>query len=599
MTTFRDLPVGSKIQRALDDLNFSEPTPVQLQCFEPVLAKRDLLVQSQTGTGKTGAFAIPLLSHRVREGSGVQALVLAPTRELARQIAGDFEDLARHGDWRIASIYGGTPIKRQETELDQGVDVVVGTPGRVLDLLDRGILDVSGLDVLVLDEADEMLSMGFLEEISAIIERLPTARQTLLFSATLEGQIQRIAKRYMHDPELIELSGDQVGAASIEHTLYFISGMGRTRELERVLEQVDPPSAIIFCNTKVETEDVAGALNRSGWACDWLNGDLSQQEREKIMARTREGDLRLLVATDIAARGIDISHLTHVFNYSLPESPQQYIHRTGRTGRAGRLGFAVSLIGPKEVGSLHLLRQLYDLSFREKHLLTSREMETRNQSEQLELLMQRFTKAPHPSAMALTRRLLNHALGERIMGNLLSYALQDDRPLEQDESAASDPAPDPGAPPSESAHDASKRRPARNQKEKASARPQRKKQITPVRFEDVKSNGESRSRGDNRRGLNERDGDEKRALPQAAAPQDERKPREGYTEVVLGVGRQDRIKRIELIQHLQQATALSRAEIGTIRMRQEKTIVEVAEGKAEQVARTFDPAALKAAVIHQ
>ncbi|MBC7174362.1 MAG: DEAD/DEAH box helicase, partial [Polyangiaceae bacterium] len=341
---FEDLGLSEPVRRAVRELGWSEPTPVQHQSHGPVAAGRDLIVQSRTGTGKTAAFGLPLVDKLVRPEPGVQALILAPTRELALQSSREIAKLGAYTGVRTAAVYGGASMEKQVKELQEGAQIVSGTPGRVLDHLRRRTLDPSGIRVLVLDEADEMLSMGFAKELNAIMELLPKQRQTLLFSATVDGPIQRVAERHMTDPEFVTLSGDAVGALGVSHFIYFVSGMGRTGDLVRILEVENPESAIIFCNTKAETEQVASVLKASGYNADWLNGDLPQNEREKVMARTRKSELRFLVATDVAARGIDVSHLTHVINYSLPNQLEQYIHRTGRTGRAGRTGTAIALV---------------------------------------------------------------------------------------------------------------------------------------------------------------------------------------------------------------------------------------------------------------
>ncbi len=269
----------------------------------------------------------------------VQALVLCPTRELALQVTREMEALAKYRGVKCAAVYGGAPMPRQVEAIRQGAQVVVGTPGRVLDHLRRKTFMPKDLRTVVLDESDEMLSMGFLPQITDIFSFLPENRQTLLFSATLPPDIRRMAESKLRTPEFITLSGDHVGALSIQHFVYLCQ-TDKVQALIQILETEDPESAVVFCNTKDATKQVASALQQQGYEADWLNADLAQNEREKVMSRTRKGELRFLVATDVAARGIDISHLTHVINFDFPESAENYLHRTGRTGRAGRTGTA-------------------------------------------------------------------------------------------------------------------------------------------------------------------------------------------------------------------------------------------------------------------
>jgi len=418
---FGELHLSEPVLRALDDIGYSDPTPVQTATYPVAVAGRDVIVQARTGTGKTAAFGIPLVDKLVTPEHYVQALVLAPTRELAVQSQREIARLAQHKGLHTVAIYGGAPMGRQIEELQSGAQIVSGTPGRVLDHLRRGTLEPSRLKVLVLDEMDEMLSMGFAKELNAILELIPPRgrRQTMCFSATVDGEVRRHAERHMQDPEMISLSSDAVAAERITHQVYMVSGSDRVGDLVHVLEVEDPESAIIFCNMRSETERVATGLKQAGFNADWLNGDLPQRDRERIMERTREGRLRYLVATDVAARGIDISHLTHVINFTFPESAAVYVHRTGRTGRAGRTGCAISLVGPEELGRLYYLRLEYKITPIERSLPTSGERKTRQEIDRIGLLESAFSDAPNPTDLAVARRLLLHPNAERILGGLL------------------------------------------------------------------------------------------------------------------------------------------------------------------------------------
>ncbi len=366
--TFEDLGVSEPVCRALAEMGFIEPMAVQKAVFPPMAAGRDLMVQSRTGSGKTAAFGIPMADRLVSADGPVQGLVLCPTRELALQVALECERIAAHKNLSVVPVYGGAPMGKQLEQLKAGAQIVAGTPGRVLDHLRRGTLKLNGLKVLILDEADEMLSMGFYEEISDIIQRCPTERQTVLFSATIPEEIERIGKRYMRTPEKIELSAGYIGVHEIHHVYYMVSGMGRARDLERVLEVERPDSAIIFCNTREDTASVADYLRKIGLDAEAISGDLTQKDRERVMGRMKAANLKYLVATDIAARGIDISDLSHVINYTFPESAEVYVHRTGRTGRAGKSGIAISLVSPRELGNFYMLKLTYKIKPEERQL---------------------------------------------------------------------------------------------------------------------------------------------------------------------------------------------------------------------------------------
>ena len=419
--TFDALPLSPEVRRALDVMGYKHPTPVQLAVYEPASRGASLVVQARTGTGKTAAFGLPLLDTLVKRSvPKVQALILTPTRELALQIARELEKIAQFRDVKVTAIYGGASMVKQVEALEGGAQIVAGTPGRVLDHIRRGTLDTKAIKIFVLDEADEMLSMGFAKELSAIADALPKERQGLFFSATIPPDVERLAAAKLKDPEFITLSSDQVGALEINHFVYIVRGGDKRQQIVRVLETEDPESAIIFCNTKEETERLTAVLQDKGYDAEWLNGDLAQNERERIMASTREGKLRFLVATDVAARGIDISHLTHVINADFPETAEYYVHRTGRTGRAGRTGTAISMVGPKDIGSLYLLRLTYKIRPIEKQLPTDGELKTRSELDVVQLFEEAFgAREAHPDDLALARRLMTHADSEKIIAGLL------------------------------------------------------------------------------------------------------------------------------------------------------------------------------------
>lgn len=434
--TFDVLPLSAELRETLAEIGYHNPTPVQVAVWEPATRGRDAVVQARTGTGKTASFGLPIVDHVVKRSTAqVQTLVLCPTRELAVQVTNELERLAKRKSIRVVPVYGGAPMPKQIDAIAGGAQVVVGTPGRVLDHLRRNTLNPKHIRLLVLDECDEMLSMGFERELSAILERLPADRQTLLFSATLPPDIERIARSKLRSPDFVTLSGDHIGALEINHFVYMVAS-DKLGALTRVIEVENPESAIIFCNTKDETEVVAGALTRQGYDADWLNGDLEQGERERVMKATREGKLRFLVATDVAARGIDISHVTHVINHDFPFDAEAYVHRTGRTGRAGRTGTAISLVTPQDIGNLYLLRLTYKIRPIEKQIPSEGELATRSETDLVNMLAEAFVaKGNHPDDLSLARRLLSHDASERILAGLLRSHLGA-RPTARDEAAA-------------------------------------------------------------------------------------------------------------------------------------------------------------------
>jgi len=343
--TFAELPLSEELRRAIAEKGYTAPTPVQAAVLEPILAGKDLIVRSKTGTGKTAAFGIPLIERIPVGTKHVAAVALCNTRELALQVAEELASLSKYKGLEVVTIYGGASAEEQMRALDRGAAIVVGTPGRVQDLFDRGRLKFDQVQTCVLDEADEMLGAGFFEDVTRILNSLPKSRQTLLFSATVPPDIEQLVQTYLKNPETILLSGDVFTVDHIDNVIIdVVDQYPKPRNLLYLLERENPDSAIIFCNTRTDTELIANVLNRHGLDAEMLNGDLAQKDRERVMGRIKKGELRFMVATDLAARGIDISDLTHVINYSLPEDPAVYLHRVGRTGRIGKKGTALSLV---------------------------------------------------------------------------------------------------------------------------------------------------------------------------------------------------------------------------------------------------------------
>jgi len=345
---FEAFDLHPQLLQAVDDMDYETPTPIQEQAIPALLAGRDVLGQAQTGTGKTAAFALPMLQVLDTETGGIQGLVIEPTRELANQVAKAIRDYGQHSGVRVLPVYGGQSYDRQIRRLRQGVDVVVGTPGRMLDLIRKRLLDLRNVRYLVLDEADEMLSMGFIEDIEAILDETPSDRQTALFSATLPKPIRRLADRYMNNPQTIAVNPGQVTVKDTEQRYYLIHQSDKLAALLRLLEVESATTTLVFTRTKIGAAELAENLYARGVPAEALHGDMAQAARERVMGHFRSGKIPVLVATDVAARGLDIDDISHVINYDVPLDPEAYVHRIGRTGRAGKRGVALTLITPRD-----------------------------------------------------------------------------------------------------------------------------------------------------------------------------------------------------------------------------------------------------------
>jgi len=368
MTLFSEMGLSTEIQSAIEELGFEKPTPIQEKTVPFLLEnKQDMVALAQTGTGKTAAFGLPILQQIDTTQKTTQTLILSPTRELAMQIASDLKNYSKNiAKLRIAVVYGGSDIKKQISDLDKGAQIVVGTPGRTLDLIKRKKLKVNEINWVVLDEADEMLSMGFKDDLDAILENSPEEKQTLLFSATMPKEIVAISKKYMTDIHEISAGKKNIGAENVEHNYYLVHAKDRYLALKRVADINPNIYSIIFCRTRAETKEVADKLMQDGYNADALHGDLSQAQRDHVMSRFRGKHLQMLVATDVAARGLDVNDLTHVINYNLPDDPEVYIHRSGRTGRAGKKGISITLIHLREKGKLKQVERTVNKPFIKK-----------------------------------------------------------------------------------------------------------------------------------------------------------------------------------------------------------------------------------------
>jgi ATP-dependent RNA helicase DeaD len=386
--SFSDLALSAPLLQAIRDIGYETPSPIQAASIPPLLAGHDLLGQAQTGTGKTAAFALPILNNIDTSRREPQALVLTPTRELALQVAEAFQGYARHlPDFHILPIYGGQGMDTQLRQLRRGVHVIVGTPGRVMDHMRRGTLTLDGLKTLVLDEADEMLKMGFIDDVEWILEQSPPERQIALFSATLPDVIRKVAKRHLRDPKEAKIEAKTATVEAIAQRYWPVTGTNKLDALTRILEVEDFDAMLIFVRTKIATEELAEKLEARGYSAAALNGDMSQVLREKTVDRLKKKSLDIVVATDVAARGLDVDRISHVVNYDIPYDTEAYIHRIGRTGRAGRTGHAILFVAPRERRMLAAIEKATRHRIREMRLPTREDIAERRVEQFKEMLM--------------------------------------------------------------------------------------------------------------------------------------------------------------------------------------------------------------------
>jgi ATP-dependent RNA helicase DeaD len=372
MNPFLNLGIRHDIVNAITELGFENPTPIQEQAIPVLLSgSNDFVGLAQTGTGKTAAFGLPLLELLDFTKNYPQALILCPTRELCLQITNDLKNYSKNIDnAHIVAVYGGASISDQLRQIKKGVQIVVATPGRMLDIINRKAINFSQVSYVVLDEADEMLNMGFQEDIDQILSTTPEEKKTWLFSATMPAEVRRIAKKYMENPFELTMGTKNTGNANIEHEYYVVKARDKYAAFKRIVDFNPEIFGIVFCRTKIETQEIAEALVKDGYNADSLHGDLSQQQRDRVMKRYREKNLQLLIATDVAARGIDVNNVTHVINYSLPDEIENYTHRSGRTARAGKTGVSIAIINAKELGKIRQIERVIGKSFTKAEIPT-------------------------------------------------------------------------------------------------------------------------------------------------------------------------------------------------------------------------------------
>ncbi|ONI84940.1 heavy metal transporter [Saccharothrix sp. ALI-22-I] len=540
-TSFADLGLRPELLRALTGLGYEEPTPIQREAIPPLTEGRDLLGQAATGTGKTAAFALPVLERLAgggeRSSRAPFALVLVPTRELAVQVSEAVHRYGRELGARVLPIYGGQPIGRQLRVLEQGVDVVVATPGRAVDHLSRGTLKLENLKVVVLDEADEMLDMGFAEDLDTILNETPETRQTVLFSATMPGRIDRLARQHLKDPVRIAIGREEAEpgeAPRVRQSAYVVPRAHKPAALGRVLDVEAPTAAIVFCRTRDEVDQLTETLNGRGYRAESLHGGISQEQRDRVMTRLRNGTADLLVATDVAARGLDIEQLTHVVNYNVPSAPESYVHRIGRIGRAGREGVAITLAEPREHGMLKTIERVTKQRIHMEKVPTIADLRARK--------------------LELTRAALHESLLEDDLEHfrVVVETLTDEFDVMEVALAAV-----------KLAHEASG----------AASDEEEIPEYVP------------------RAGAGERRGRE--AGGDRREPRKPRKPSAGMTRLFVGAGRSSGIRPQDLVGAIAGEARLNGREIGAIEIADRFSLVEVPEASAQQVIASLRGATIK------
>jgi ATP-dependent RNA helicase DeaD len=554
--TFESLGLRPEVLRAVADSGYTVPTPIQEQAIPALLAGRDMLGQAQTGTGKTAAFALPMLTLLEIPADTIGALVLTPTRELATQVSNAIFAYGQYLGVRVLPIYGGQSYTRQHRRLEKGADVVVATPGRLIDLMNQGVLDLSHVRYLVLDEADEMLKMGFIDDVETIIRALPRQRQTALFSATLPTEIRQIAQNYMHDPAQVTIEKQTLTVERIEQRHYLVHQDSKIPALSRLLETEDMQSALIFTRTRADSAELADALLKRGYMAASISGDLSQDAREAVLKRFRNGDLPILVATDVVARGVDIPAVSHVFNFDMPQDDEDYVHRIGRTGRAGRSGIAITLVTPRELRRLQYLERFIKQPIPRAELPRLEEIRARRDAKFASKLQEIIVSADTADGEALVQKFLDE--GHNIM-DVAAAAIQLAR-LDELE------------------------RPVDHVKtvyERREERPGDRRRDERPRYD--RGERTDRPRRDDRFVNSERNGE--RPYREPRRERYDREPEEGMVRLTIDIGKNDNVRPADVVGTLAAYGGIPGKVIGAIRIKDDVTTVDVPFNSAEQVMR--------------
>jgi len=422
--TFYEFGISDKVVVSLSEMGFEEPTPIQKIAIPPALEGKDIIGQAQTGTGKTAAFGIPLIEQRPEaKRRNPYAIVLAPTRELAVQVSQEINKMSARANVSALPIYGGQSIELQIRSLRRGADIVVGTPGRVLDHIRRKTLVLKDIKTVVLDEADEMLNMGFIDDIEKILGGIPAERQTMLFSATMPKEILRMSKNYMNKPVHVGVDASEMVVAKIKQVFYEVRDEDKIKALTRLLDVEGPALTLVFCHTKKEVDDVAGRLQQMGYPAGAIHGDFTQSHRDEMMRKFKGGEIDILVATDVAARGLDIPDVSHVINFSIPQDPEGYIHRIGRTGRAGKSGIAITFVTPRQYRQLKLIEQSAKTQIKKAKLPSREDVKKAKEEELAASIEEMITEGRHSRLYPLAKRLFEKYPPEDISAAALSMLL--------------------------------------------------------------------------------------------------------------------------------------------------------------------------------
>jgi ATP-dependent RNA helicase DeaD len=418
--SFEDLELPESIRKAVSDQGFEEPTPIQSLAIPLMRDGKDLIGQAHTGTGKTAAYGIPIIESVDTAAKRPQVLVLCPTRELAIQVSEELRKLAKYRKGLvIIPVYGGQPIERQLHALRAGVQVVIATPGRLLDHLDRRSINLQGVRVVVLDEADEMLDMGFRDDIEAILKKVPADRQMVLFSATMSQQILDLSTKYLRDPRTVRVMHDQLSVPKIEQSYFEVRESGKVDVLSNVIDLYDPHLTLIFCNTKRRVDELVGHIQARGYLAEGLHGDMSQSQRERVMGKFRSGGIDILVATDVAARGIDVEDVDIVINYDVPQDPEYYIHRIGRTGRAGKEGRSFTFVSGKELWKLREIQRYAKIRIAQQAVPKAHEISSRR----AELLAEKVRRIIEEGNLGVSTKRVQQMMGDEYTSLDIAAAL--------------------------------------------------------------------------------------------------------------------------------------------------------------------------------
>lgn len=555
--SFDTLGLRPELLRAIADSGYTEPTAIQLQSIPLLLEGRDMLGQAQTGTGKTAAFALPMLTTLTIPNDTIGALVLTPTRELATQVSNAIFHYGQYLGVRVLPIYGGQSYIRQLRRLEKGADIVVATPGRLIDLLNQRMLDLSHVKFLVLDEADEMLKMGFIDDVETIIRALPAQRQTALFSATLPDEIRNIARKYMNNPTQIAIAKQTMTVEKIEQRHYLVHQDSKVSALSRLLETEDMQSALVFTRTRAESARLADELLKRGYMADSISGDLSQDAREAVLKRFRNGDLPILVATDVVARGVDIPDVSHVFNFDMPQDDEDYVHRIGRTGRAGRSGIAITLVTPQQSRRLQILERFTKQAIPRMELPKLEDIRDRRESKFAQKIEELIVSADTSESESIVQKFLDS--GYSIM-DVAAAAIQMarldelERPIDHVKSV-----------------------------------------FVREGGRDERSNdrgGRSNDRGDRGGRSSDRGGDrftnsDRNSRPSSSSdrPRRERANEEGMVRIKLDVGKNDNVRPADVVGTIAAYGGIAGKMIGAIRIQDQSTTVDVPQDTVEQVLR--------------